>query len=588
MLTNPIRVLRGVVLPIGLLTAAIALPSYADDDAATTTMMKDASDGAKDKRYTAIDDLGERHAHASQVLPGLQKMLQDADPQVRWRTARTLGEYGAQAKEAAPGLRKLLSDKDPIVQYHAAVALGKVADTSDETLDALIGVATSKDARVARAAVSALRSLKPGPKRGAEALAKALQSNDQATSMYALEAIVEQGPKALPLLQEALKHPETSYLACAAAEKLGPDAAPLVPDIAALLGSSKHSHTLTRALLALAAIGPGAVSASPQVKLLLAHETDATIPVAAAFALGSIGAKDADAELKAAAAKDDPLLQMVATWAFAKDHPEDQVALKAAVDKCIQGLKSENPAVRGAAAKGLQLLKAPPEMVQTGLGALMNDPNPEVHANAIEAIVGLGESVVPRVATGLKNPQLRSAAVRVLTKLGPKAAGAVPQLIDAARSTTDPKFRTDVQLAFAAIGPGAAPATDMLIESLASKDDGERESALLALRQIGPGAKAAVQRLSRLMQADDSFTAIAAALALSNVAPGDAKVTALVVPKLVKGLSHADEQTRMECVGALADLGPAAKSAAPALQMTAKEDGSAMVREAAEAALKTN
>lgn len=587
MLTNPIGTLRGALLPAGLLIAAIALPSYGAEDAATATMMKDAAQAAKDKRYTAIDDLGERHAHASQVVPGLQKMLQDADPQVRWRTARTLGEYGAQAKEAAPGLRKLLSDKDPIVQYHAAVALGKVADTSDETLDALIGVATSKDARVARAAIAALRNLKPGPKRAAEALAKALQSSDQATSMHALEAIVEQGPKSLPLLQEALKHPETSYLACLAAEQLGPDAAPLVPDIAALLGSSKHSHTLTRALLALAAIGPGAVSASPQVKALLTHETDATIPVAAAFALGSIGAKDADKELKAAAAADDPFLQMVATWAYAKDHPEDQVALKAAVDKCIQGLKSENPAVRGAAAKGLQLLQAPPEMVAPELASLLSDPNPELHNHVIDAIAGLGESVVPRVSIGLKNPQLRSSAVRVLTKLGPKASGAVQPLVDAAKDA-DPKFRTEVQFALAAIGHGAAPATDMLVESLASKDDGERESALLALRKIGPGAKGAVQRLSRLMQADDSFTAIAAALALSSVAPGDAKVTALVVPKLVKGLSHADEQTRIECVGALADLGPAAKSATSALQMTAKEDGSAMVREAAEAALKSN
>ena len=63
-------------------------------------------------------------------------------------------------------------------------------------------------------------------------------------------------------------------------------------------------------------------------------------------------------------------------------------------------------------------------------------------------------------------------------------------------------------------------------------------------------------------------------------------MAALVVPKLAKGLSHADEQTRLECVEALIDMGPAARSASSALQNAAKEDSSAMVRAAAEAALK--
>ena len=281
---------------------------------------------------------------------------------------------------------------------------------------------------------------------------------------------------------------------------------PLCRSSPRLLGTTKHSHVLIQALLALAAIGPGAESAAPQIKTLLNSETDATVPVAAAYALGSIGAKDADAELHAAAAKSDPFLQMIAAWALAKLHPDDQAALKAAVDKLTQGLKNENVTIRNAAAKSLQSLKAPPEMVAPGLVALMNDPNPDMHANAIEAIASLGESVVPKVANALKNPQLRGPAVRVLRKLGPKAAGAVQPLVDAANGA-DPKVRTEIQFALAAIGPAAAPATDMLIQSLASKDAGERESALFALRKIGPGAKAAVQRLTRRMQADDSFDA---------------------------------------------------------------------------------
>ena len=511
------------------------------------------------------------------------KQLVDSYPQVRWRTARTLGEYRGQAKEAVEAVRQLLSDEDVVVQYHAAVALGKLEDKSDATVEALVQAATSKDARVARAAIAAIRSLQPGPKRVAEVLGKALKSNDQAITLHAMETIVEQGDKATPFLKEALKNPDTAYLACTAIESIGPEAAGTVPELTAILGKTKHSKMLIQTLLALAAIGPQASSAAPQITPLLDYSTDATVPVAAAYALGSIGAKDVDAELKRATAKNDPFIQMMAYWAIAKTHPDDEAATKTAVQKLAQALKSDKPHVRTAAAKSIQSLHAPPELVAPVAITLINDPNPEVRANVIEAVASLGESVVPRVAAALKNPQLRGAALEVIKKLGPKAAGAVKPLVEAAESAAKP--RTDVQLALAAIGPAAEPATEMLVKSLASKDAGERESALLALRKIGPGAKAAVKPLLERMKADDSFEADAAAWALARIAPGDGNVSAAVVSKLIKGLASADEQSRVEAVDALAEMGAKNDAVKSALTKAAKEDSSAMVRTAAEAAL---
>ncbi len=584
MSTMLFRICRGAAASLCLLAALAAAPSRAAENAGTQQLLQSAASGTKEIRYTAIDDLGERHEHAALAVPQLMKMLQDSDPQIRWRTARTLGEYGAQAQAAAEGIRKQLADNDPIVQYHAVVALGKLEDRSEETVAALVDAATHKDLRVARAAISAIRNLEPGPKRVAEALSKALQSNDQAVTLHALEAIVEQGPNAMPFLKEALGRPETAYLACTAVEQIGPDAAPAVPELTAILGNTKHSHMLIQTLLALASIGPGAASAAPQIAPLLEHSTDATVPVAAAYALGSIGAKNVDAELKRAAAKQDPFLQMMAAWAFAKLHPADQAATKAAIEKLAQGLKSDKVGIRTAAAKSLHLLHAPPEMVAPFLIALVNDPDPDVQANVVNAIASLGESVVPRLNNGLKNPQLRGAAVRIITQLGPKAAGSVQPLVEAANGA-EPKFRTEIQLALGAIGPAAAPATEMLIKSIASKDAGERESASYALRKIGPGAKAAVKPLVEQMQADDSFDADAAAWALARIAPGDAQIVAAVVLKLTKGLSSADEQARLEAVAALADLGAAAQSANAALQRAAQEDSSPLVRAAAEEAL---
>ncbi|MCC7475374.1 MAG: HEAT repeat domain-containing protein [Pirellulales bacterium] len=572
-------------MAVMLIVATTIVPrTFAAEPRGPAELIKLATSGPAEERYTAIDDLGELHADAVLVVPELSKLLSDTDVQVRWRSARSLGEYGEQAKSSGAAILKLLKDKDPIVQYHAVVALGKLGDRSEPIVGALVDAATNADARVARAAVAAIRRLKPGPKRVAEVLSKAIRSKDQAVTLHALEVIVEHGTEAVPFLKEALTHPETAYLACAAIEQIGPDAAGTVPELTAILGKTKHSHMLIQTLLALASIGPAAESAAPQISELLEHSSDETVPVAAAYALGSIGGQASLDPLKAAARKSDPFLQMIATWALAKAQPGDAVARQRAIEKLVQGLRSDREEIRTAAAKCLQSLAAPPEVIAPHFVALMNDSNPDVQANAVEAIASLGESVVPRVNLGLKMPRLRLAAVRVIAKLGPKASGSVKPLMEAAQGA-DAKLLTEIQLALGAIGPAAAPATELLVKSLSSKDAGERESALFALRKIGRPAQAAVKPLLEKMAADDSFDANAAAWALARIASEDKAVMEAVVVKLTKCLSNREEQTRLESISALADLGAAAKSARTALQQVADKDSSPIVRAAAQAAL---
>jgi HEAT repeat protein len=478
-----------------------------------------------------------------------------------------------------------LTKKKPLVYKHAAVALGKIEDRSDATVDALVGVATSKDPRVARAAIAALRNLKPGPERVTAALKKALTSNDQAVTLHALEAIVEQRGKASPLLKETLKQPETAYLACAAIEKIGPEAAETVPELTELLGNTKHSQLLIQALLALASIGPAAQPAESAIVPHLQMTTDDTVPIAAAYALGAIGAKDADAPLKKALSKNDPFLHMVASWALAKLHPDDQQLMKEAVDELTKGLADEKPQMRTAAAKGLQTLQASPEIVAPALMAVASDPDPDVSANIVSALAGLGESVVPRAVKALQNPKARPLALRVLAKLGPKATGAVDALIDISKDA-DSDGRQKVNFTLAAIGPGASTATEVLANAISSDDKGVRESALYALREIGPGAKAATRPLLRKMEADKSFDSFAAAWALSRIASGNDAVAKRVLPVLSRGLTNTDEQIRLNSAEALADWGPNAAGAAAELKKVAHEDTSAVVRAAAEAALK--
>jgi HEAT repeat protein len=347
------------VAPV-LVTASCTSHSENADVAA---LVKTATTGSGPEQYAAIDHLGDRQDETTAVVPVLHKLLEDKDPQVRWHSERSLGDFGDQAQEAVPDLLKDIKDEDPVVEYHAAIALGKVGDKSDATIDALATAVTNKNPQVARAAIAALRHLRPGPQRMSAAMEKALEANDTAEVVYALDALVEFGKEAVPLLNELLKRPRTSYIACAAIEQIGPDAKDTVPGLIDLLSESKNSQLQIQALLSLARIGPAAEPAVATILSVAAKSQDATVPVAAAFALGSIGTKDkdADAKLREALSKDNAFLQMVAAWALAKIHPDDAALKQQAMDKLTAGSKSDDEAIRSAADKGLKSLAPPSE-----------------------------------------------------------------------------------------------------------------------------------------------------------------------------------------------------------------------------------
>lgn len=576
------RLLIKPILGVGTVLTLLASPCWAQTNE-TASLLQAAQHGALPDRYVAIDDLGERHVDAKEVVPVLTKLLADSDVQVRWRSARALGDYGPLAQDAAAELRKLLAGDDPRIKYHASVALGRIGDRSDETIRALIGVVTGSDGPERRAAVAALRALKPDPEVFLPVVQRALDSDDPTVAVHALEALIEQGAAAVPFLNAALGRTETAYLACTAIAEIGPDAAATVPALVELLGKTSHSQLQIQALVALANIGPAARPAAPQVINLLETSTDATVPAAAAYALGAVGAPNADAPLAKALTREEPFIQMAAAWALAKLHPHDEAAMRRAVDKLTNGLKSDDAQIRIAAAKGLQMLQPPPEIVAPALVAIVDDPDPEVAANVVDALVSLGEAVVPRASRALQNPEYRPFALRVLTRLGPKAEGAVAALTELIPDAS-PDDCASIHFALAAIGPGAAPATDALVQGLANEDKRVRHSALYALRMIGPAARSSVPSLLKLIAGEDAFDAQAAAWALASIAPTDASVAAKIVPVLMRGLSSPEENVRAECAEALGTLGPAAKQAATALARLAQEDDSLLVRESAAAA----
>ena len=83
----------------------------------------------------------------------------------------------------------------------------------------------------------------------------ALEDEDPAVAAIAIDALVENGKDAIPLLIELLKRPRTSYIACAAIEQIGPEAKDTVPELIEVLKKTKHSQLQIQALLSLGKIG---------------------------------------------------------------------------------------------------------------------------------------------------------------------------------------------------------------------------------------------------------------------------------------------------------------------------------------------
>jgi HEAT repeat protein len=133
-------------------------------------------------------------------------------------------------------------------------------------------------------------------------------------------------------------------------------------------------------------------------------------------------------------------------------------------------------------------------------------------------------------------------------------------------------------------GAAAAPAVPELIKSLASDEEQVRNSAIYALGKIGPAAKPASADLRSLLDSEDEFARFAAMWALVRIDPSDARLVAVAVPALRKGLSDERPLVRAESAATLGELGAAAKSALPELNKAA-EDADASVSAAAKDAI---
>ena len=548
--------------------------------------------GGPDAQATlkVIDEIGKRGESAKAEVPMLLKALSDKQESIRWHAARALGAVGPAAAEAVPALTQGLSDDVPRVRAYAAFALGRIGKAAEPAVDKLIETVFDKDTLVRRASARALREIGPVPEKALPVLEKVLEAADPAVIQPALAMMAERGKEAVPRLQQFLKRKKLAYWACLVLADIGPDAAPAVPDLVAVL-QSEQAEVRLHALLALGNIGPASKPAVPAIVELLEKDPFEGVRYAAVYALVQVGEQNdaVNAALADAAKHKDPLLNLLGLWGLAKLNPKDEELAKAAAEAIVENLTSPDQHLRQAAARALNEFHGPPEIMRPALVAALKDADPEVVGNALDALASLGPKALANIDQALQDKSLRHYATRLTFRLGDKAVSAVPALVHALQqpieNDDDGVFRREVQFSLAAIGPAAKEAVPELIKSLDSKEEEVFGTACYALGKIGPAAKEAVPALRKALDDRQDAERAASVWALLKILPDSPNLPKFAAPLLIRGLNSEREVVRAECATSLGDLGVHAKPAVARLKKLL-EDDSPLVRDAAAGALK--
>jgi HEAT repeat protein len=491
-----------------------------------------------------------------------------------------LAGSAAWAAESVASLAAKLGDKSPAVRAQAAAALGELGESAKTAGPALLELLKDPDETVRRQAVKALVAIRPGPEIMQPAFVKIMTDSDPASQMRIMQAVAEAGEAAVPGLIKALQNEKLAYWACIVLREIGPSAKAAVPALIETL-KSPRPDVRREAVLALGAMDDAAAPATAQIAELLSDEHAA---MAATFVLAQLGKIPADAEAKIRenTKSDDKTLATVSLWAIVRVHPEDKELRREATEKIVECLKDKDPFVRVAAARALGALPPAPEITLPILEKMLKDSDAATAQYALDALASIGPKAVPRLIELLKHKDLRVQVVYILGQIGPGAAPAVEELAKLINEQ-DKHLATETVIAIGKIGPDAKSAVPALTKALGQQNCPNAHAIIYTLGRIGPNAVAAEPLLINALKGKDRSLIVVAAWALAKIDPGAIKRNN-VVAFLVYCLTDSLPETRKAAAEGLADLGPTARDAAPALKK-ALGDESKDVREAVAKAL---
>lgn len=375
--------------------------------------------------------------------------------------------------------------------------------------------------------------------------------------------------EALPALIAALDDSSRNVQALAARTlaTLGPAASGAVPVLLQMMKDREAPRG--DALGALTAIDSTALSRLDNLPELMREPSGVGVAAAATFWKVTAQAEPVLSILIGALEDDDWNARRLAVQTLADMGPAASKAVPALVDRLrdkrdVLGMHEVTAALAQMGSAAVSAVPALLEMIRT---------SPRERGALSAAVVAIAErassEVLPLFQDALRDPvgEVRRCAIVALGAMGPaEAAAAAPAL----HSLLDDSDRHTRVFAAGALWKleKCAGVIPLLIASLEHSGEHVAEAATNYLGEIGPEARAAIPHLETTVKNGTSERRIGAARALWKIT----RESDPLVPIFIEALSHKHWLVRFSAVSALAEIGPAAKEAIPALLALRKDE----------------
>jgi HEAT repeat protein len=458
------------------------------NEAARKLLLRMLEDDRAETSQEAHRILARLELPADQVLGAWTKALSHADSKVRSEAISALTRLGASAKSAKPRLHERLTKE---ADYCAGGILGALTaiDPDDPALlPLLIKSMDDRESWVRYRAINCLEDLGPKAKDALPALearllnpeAKgkedALDSSKMRDLVSAIVHIAPVSARTAAILLKALRHPEIRAVHCPKntwymRDRLEDELQATLPAATPLLREAlKDKDADVRRSAALVLLRAGL-------------ETETALPVLMEKLWSGKDTADWHSRFQ----------QRVVELLSRRQSP----ATPAVAAAWCQAWQTANPEVRKILEPGLLVLQ--PEALPHLLDQLREAKSPVIRrdlAHLLAHFEGQSKPILPILREELREPQLASpyVAAQALLLLGPDAAEAVPELV-ALLSSSHPAIRAVAAKALASVGRAAKPAVPLLKAMLKEASPEMRILAAESLSRIDPDVSEALALL---------------------------------------------------------------------------------------------
>ena len=552
---NPrVRLTRILLLGCAVIIAAARGSTTAQDydgfDLDLERHLRQLESGDEMDQLSAAAELAALGPRAVAARQRLEKLLDNSNRVLQLECLTALGSLGPLARESAPAVGRFVNSDAAFLQIAALDSLRQIGAVPSELVPRIRALADAADVAISTAAARCLISAVDAPDKAAEPLLVTLVHNFSAARPdvrgEAMLGLMEAGPRVIPLVQPLLSSPRWTVRA----------------DTCRILA---HFDTDSR----------GAAGA---IRTLLNDRVELVVR-AAAEAVGEIDGEAALAlpMLTELLRRDSGALRLTAIRAIGRFGSQ----ASAHVPDLLRFLQSTSPLERSAAAEALGRIGGGNSEAITALLPLLNDPHLVTARYAALALAAQGNAAVPYLLPRLKNDRQRITALEVLIEMGPAAETALPALLQGISGEFIGSIPRRLALrAVGSMGPAAANATPQMLELLESPLQAEfHPAAAWVLGRIG--SHAAIPALQHAAESEDQQTRTAAAWALVMLRAESELLRTKAVPLLTAALDTNLSLARRESLAALAEIGPDALTAVPAVIRLATTDADPDVRAAA-------